>query len=214
MSMPDRILEPYSIFKAPQQARDLFYFFDEEPWLCDLVPGQAHAYGNTPIRGLKRVLRVRAAENLHAFIVRREQVAVGIATVIGGLNIVNHPSLGKVRGVNIDYFTGVSDKDFNIEVGEELIDAANMQDSIDQHTQVLSGLTSECGVISTDDELRNFDDRSIFALLPSEPLPGNELPTLMRTFGPPAEISVLTADPYDIGSYEGQVQLLTLPISQ
>jgi hypothetical protein len=101
--MPLIFLEPFSAAKAESQASEIRGLVAQEvDWLEEVQPSTVKAY-NSRRRARRTVVHRTRSSELEAYIVKRDDVAIGIATVIAGQRVI-HPTKGLYEGYDLDYW--------------------------------------------------------------------------------------------------------------
>ncbi|HVV67314.1 MAG TPA: hypothetical protein VHB72_04610 [Candidatus Saccharimonadales bacterium] len=124
-------LEPFSEheYGALSQARSLKPLINRERgWLQAVQPGTVERYQSV-LKGAKNITRIAKGWRDHetpveASIIRRGNIAIGIATVIHGQQIV-HPEKGVFTGNDVDYWLRLREGlEAHEEVARELLSRA------------------------------------------------------------------------------------------
>jgi hypothetical protein len=96
-------LESFSIVRAPSQAFDISEMISSERyWLRRAQPDTVQAF-NGFWQAVPAVVRRVLNPELHAYIIRKEAAAIGLATIISRQRVI-HPTMGLYEGYALDYF--------------------------------------------------------------------------------------------------------------
>lgn len=201
-------LESFSRLKAPLQARDVCGLIkSERGWLVNIFPGTVDRYRDYP-HAVKNIGRLAQSELLHAFILRKDKVTQGLATIILDQSIV-HPEEGPRWGVDLDYWLKKGSSRIDHEyTADALIQAAIKLEASRRQRDMDYGRNASAYLSS---------DYPMFATM----RPGHEaspigLADYLRPLGEPASLTTLTgADPYGVTKVGANLQLYyaTLPVS-
>lgn len=96
-------LDNFSLLRAPKQARDIHRLvLDEIDWLRESFPDTVKRYEDVR-KAVKNVARLAISEGINAYIIRKDKVAKGLATIIFDQTVL-HPIAGRVDGNDLDYW--------------------------------------------------------------------------------------------------------------
>ncbi len=162
----------------------------EKDWLVDMFPGAVENY-RSPMTSIKNIARIARSEMMKAYIVRRGELAYGVATVIFGQSIV-HPSVGTFMSTDLDYWIadGASEG-YHEEVAFKLM---LRSEDLYRQRRMSQQVVNQKGTTDTS-ELVPAPHQSIMGTIGKEdPNPSVGLGTIMIPVGEPATLTTPDGD--------------------
>lgn len=172
-------VQKYSRWRAPFIARSAVELVERNKrWLDDFRPGVSAGYGNY-LGAVKRISRIGQSEDLHGYLIRKDQAAIGIATLIKDrrIEVATKKGVQQLTGFDMDYWLDLE---------------ANVSLSVAYEGPMIVNALMKAEGISKPGTV-------IFAALQPEELrraPG--IAEVLVTVGGVAPITVPEPDPYDI----------------
>ena len=208
--MPEVFLEPFSVIKsrAQSQAEDIKSLIATQfDWLETVQPNTVKAY-STPRKARKSVNHRAKSRELEAYIVKRDNAAVGLATIISNQRVI-HPTEGLYEGYDLDYWLSLNQRPQTHKTTANLL----ISHFIGRHNLAMRSRRQIINLTLPGLEAKNiWNYEAIASVLIDHPNPaiGFEESSSMLAVGEPAVLTTdIPGDPYGMARDGKLAQLYT-----